>query len=142
MDTELTHQAEQQLTELAEQFAHWRATKVNRSARIPEALWAEVLRLCEVLPRSRLQRRLRLSSRDIRKRQGLDVPKRQRQHSRPAPVAAAFVEVTEALSPSPPLASTGAELVFERADGARLQLRFSGAVADLTPVVQSFWATR
>ena len=141
MDSELTHQAEQQLTALAEQFAHWRATKANRSARIPEALWAEVLRLCEVLPRSRLQRRLRLSSRDIRKRQGLDVPKRKRPAQ--APVTAAFVEITEAVSPPPPPpVSTGAELVFERADGARLQLRFSGAVADLTPVVQSFWATR
>ena len=140
MDNELTHKAEQQLTELAEQFAHWRATKVNRSARIPEALWAEVLRLCEVLPRSRVQRRLRLSSRDIRKRQGLEVPKRKR--SAPPPVATTFVEVTEAISPPTSPASTGAELVFERADGARLQLRFSGAVADLTPVVQSFWATR
>ena len=139
MDNELTMTAEQQLTTLAKEFEAWRTAKASRGARIPERLWAEVLRLCEYLPRSHVQRRLRLSSRDIRKRQGLEVPTRKR--CKTSPMAAQFVEVTEAVSPPIPTVLTGAELVFERADGARLQLRYSGAIAELTPLVQSFWVT-
>jgi hypothetical protein len=124
--------SEQRLSDLAERFAQWRATKPRRTAAIPEALWAEVVALSAVLPRRRLCRVLRLSDTDLQKRLGLELPP---PPPRAGATPAAFIEV---LAPPTPALLAGSELTVERPDGARLRLRYTGAVAELAAFVQPF----
>ena len=140
MADSLSVDGEQQLAELSNRFSHWRAVKTYRGDPIPEALWAEVIELSQVVPRRRLCRTLRLSDTDLKKRLGMAVPRRS-----PPPARATdqpeFVELTEVLGPNvAPLPV--AELAVERADGVCLRLRHAGAVAELIPFVQQFLASR
>ena len=136
----LSVDGEHQLAELSNRFSHWRAVKTYRCDPIPEALWAEVIELSQVVSRRRLCRTLRLSDTDLKKRLGIAMPRR----STPPACATdqpAFVELTEALGPNvapPPVA----ELAVERGDGACLRLRHTGAVVELMPFVQQFLASR
>lgn len=141
MVNELAKNAEQQLAELGEQFAQWRSTKTRRGEPIPERLWTQALALCERLPRSQIRRRLRLSDRDFKKRQGLDVSKA-KESSASALEATSFIELTEAVSWHEPSALARAEMLLERPDGTRLQLRYSGAVSEMTPIVDRFLRAR
>lgn len=140
MIDELTTTAEQRLGELAERFKQWRATKTRRAEPIPESLWAEALELSELLPRRQVSRTLRLSDHDLQKRQGqgVAVPRQLMSETK----TLHFVELNEAVLPHEPNPSTRAEMTFERPDGARLQLRYSGAVAELSPLVHSFLTLR
>ncbi len=140
MVNELAKNAEQQLAELGEQFAQWRSTKTRRGEPIPERLWAQALALCDRLPRSQIRRCLRLSDRDFKKRQGLEVSQAKEVASELEAVS--FIELTESASWRGPSALARAELLLERPDGARLQLRYSGAAAEMTSIVDHFLATR
>ena len=118
MATEPILQAERALTDLAEQFGHWRRTRATAQARIPPALWDQAVELTAVLPCAHVAKRLRLSPTDLKKR----CP------ARPASIPAeaalpypGFVEVTaHGFGP----AASGAMLIeVERPDGARLRLQ-------------------
>ena len=61
-------QAEQQLTDLADQFAHWRQDRTYRFAPIPLSLWEQAIALTTVLPLASVAKRLRLRERDLQKR--------------------------------------------------------------------------
>ena len=131
---------EQQLSTLAERFTHWRATKRHRGDPIPESLWADVCSLSKVLPQRQICRVLRLSDRDVQKRLGVDVipPK---PHPKPTQ-SVTFIDMTEAVTTYPPTSATVTEVAVERPDGARFQLHYSGDIAQLAPLVESFLTAR
>lgn len=129
---------EQRLCDLAERFQHWRATKTRRGDPIPESLWAEVRALSDVLPQRQICRTLRLSDSDVKKRLGAGQSTSRQRSAQ----AVSFIEMTDAVSRCVPAPSAVADVAFERADGARLQLRYSGSVADLVPLVHSFLTAR
>ena len=134
MSHDLTTQAEQSLSKLAGRFEHWRRTRTNTHERIPESLWAEAVSLTQTLPIGRVARRCRLSPTDLKKRcQASNVPTTIHSHS-PEP---AFVEL-----PSPGVwATPGDEPVLvelERADGARMRLRYRHTPPPLASLVQAF----
>ena len=68
MATESPLQAETALAELAEQFEDWRRSRTTGQERIPPSLWDQAVALSTVLPCSRVARRLRVRSTDLRKR--------------------------------------------------------------------------
>ncbi|MCB0122947.1 MAG: hypothetical protein KDE58_11920 [Caldilineaceae bacterium] len=132
--------AEQQLLALAERFAHWRTTKRHRGDPIPEALWAEVGSLSNRLPQRHICRVLRLSDRDVQKRLGPGGVA-----TKPQPTstqALTFIDMTEALSTHTPPSVGVTEVAVERPDGARFQLHYTGDIAQLAPLVQSFLTAR
>lgn len=129
-------QAEEQLSQVAQQFAQWRQNRGNpRGSRIPASLWAEALTLAEVLPPTRVARSLKLKPHTLKRRRG--------DHGRP-PVSPrpspspAFVEVT----PEPrPRGTT--EVEIQRPDGACLRIRSAEAVpAALAAIVHTFLEPR
>lgn len=132
--------AEQQLLALAERFAHWRATKKHRGDPIPEALWAQVRSLSQVLPQRQICRVLRLSDRDVQKRLGVDVSPTPRPPTPTQPIT--FIDMTEAVSTHTSTSTAVTEVAVERPDGARFQLHYRGDVAQLAPLVQSFLMAR
>jgi hypothetical protein len=121
-------QAEAALERLADQFTHWRQSRPQRE-RIPSAWWAQAVSLTDVLPVSRVAKRLGLGLADLKKRRG----------SPPAAAASAapltFVEVTAVRSRPTP----GVELEVQRPDGVRLRLTAGEATPALTALVQTFW---
>ena len=60
MHTMTSAQAEQQLADLAEQFAQWRQQRTYRFAPFPRPLWAHAHALTAVLPLADVAKRLRL----------------------------------------------------------------------------------
>ena len=68
MTTESPLQVETALAELAEQFEDWRRSRTTGQERIPPSLWDQAVALSTVLPCSRVARRLRVRSTDLRKR--------------------------------------------------------------------------
>src|SRR5262245_37501034 len=52
-------QAEHQLDQLAGQLEHWRQTRPQAGAHIPEPLWAQAVALAAVLPPTRVAKQLR-----------------------------------------------------------------------------------
>ena len=56
------------LADLAEQFERWRQSRATGQERIPPSLWDQAVALSTVLPCSRVARRLRVRSTDLRKR--------------------------------------------------------------------------
>jgi hypothetical protein len=64
-------QAEEHLSDVAQQFAQWRRSRSNpHGSRIPEPLWAEALTLAEVLPLTRVARQLGLKPCTLKRRRG------------------------------------------------------------------------
>src|SRR5262252_3930246 len=61
-------QAEQHLTDLADQFAHWRQQRTYRFAPIPLPLWEQAIALTAVLPLASVAKRLGVRGRDLHKR--------------------------------------------------------------------------
>jgi hypothetical protein len=128
-------QAEEHLSDVAQQFAQWRRSRSNpHGSRIPEPLWAEALTLAEVLPLTRVARQLGLKPCTLKRRRGdpagpaVSVPPQ-----RPAP----FVEVTAAA-----WHPATAEVEVQRPDGARLRIAYHDAVPSLAPLLQTFLESR
>ena len=122
MTTELSLQAEAALADLAEQFERWRQTRATGQERIPPRLWDQAVALSTVLPGSRVARRLRVRSTDLRKRALVKPAPDTPEGTGPTP---AFVEV-----PAPwvePAASGAALIEVERPDGVRLRVRYRDA---------------
>ena len=107
-------QAEHQLDQLAGEFEHWRQTRPQAGARIPEPLWAQALALAAVLPPTRVAKQLRIKIAQLHRRLAAQP---QLGASTPPPD---FVEV-----PFPPAALPGhgdLRVELQRPDGARLAL--------------------
>jgi hypothetical protein len=123
-------QAEEHLSHLAQQFAQWRQNRTNpRGSRIPEPLWAEALRLAQVLPLTRVARHLGLKPHALKRRCG--------DHGKPRvtarPLHAAFVEVTADAGHA-----ATAEVEGHRPDGTRLRIAYHAAAPALAPLLQTF----
>jgi len=128
-------QAEEHLSQVAQQFAQWRQSRANpRGSRIPESLWAEAIALAEVLPPTRVARHLGLKPYALKRRRG--------DPGRP-PVTphlahtAAFVEV----SPEPREVTT-TEVELQRPDGTRLRITYHDAAPALAPLLHVFLEPR
>jgi hypothetical protein len=128
-------QAEEHLSQVAEQFAQWRQSRTNpRGARIPEPLWAEAIALAEVLPPPRVARHLGLKPQALQRRRGdRDSPA----VSLPPACSTAFVEVT---TEATRMATT--EVEVQRPDGARLRITYPEAAPALAPLLQTFLEPR
>ena len=114
--------AEQALSDLAEQFAHWRRTRPDAHARIPQPLWDQAIALSRVLSDSKVAKRLRLSQTDLKKRrlaQPASAPLAAPLAAPPAPMT--FVELTPG-QPWPGASSEPLVVEFDRPDGARMRL--------------------
>ena len=120
------------LEQLAERFAHWRQYRATPRERIPDLLWEQAISLCQTRPPSRVAKRLRLGTSDLKKRCPAPEP------SLAPPVAMepplGFVEVQPASWPQ----SGGVQLEMHRADGTRLQLASQDASAPLAELIRTF----
>jgi hypothetical protein len=133
MATESPLHAEAALAELAEQFEDWRRSRTTGRERIPPRLWDQAVALSTVLPCSRVARRLRVRSTDLRKRALVEPAPVTTEGTAPTP---AFVEVPV---PWPGLAASGAALIeVERPDGVRLRLHYRTAPPPLATLLRAF----
>ena len=126
-------QAEQQLTDLADQFAQWRQQRTYRFAPIPLPLWEQAIALTALLPLTVVAKRLGLRGSDLKKRCAV---RPEGSCAEPTPSTEGFVEVAAASSwplPAPPT-----EIELHRADGARLWIRSHEAPLPLTALVRTF----
>lgn len=126
-------QAEDQLRHVAQQFTQWRQRRTPPRGRIPQPLWAQAVALTQVLPLSRVAKRLGLCPQRLRQRGG---GKAVAGGAPAQPVTPSFVEVT------PAWRSPTAEVEVQRADGARLRIIYSEATPALAPLLQTFLETR
>jgi hypothetical protein len=126
--------AEDELTQLANRFAHWRQSRATRRARIPQALWDQAVSLTAVLPTSRVAKRLGLCPNDLKKR--CCTPP-----AAPAPEALpttlSFVEVTAASS----WLATSAEVELHKPDGTRMRIAYHEPQPSLAALVRTFLET-
>jgi hypothetical protein len=128
--------AEQQLAQLANQFAHWRQSRTTRFEHIPAPLWEQAIALSQVLPLAQVAKRLRLRGSDLKKRCG--APPAPGVAATPA-TALSFVEV-----PSPPAWPPGlpaTEIDLQRADGARLRIHCHEPQVPLAALLRTFLET-
>ena len=133
MKTMTPAQAEHQLTDLADQFAHWRQHRTTRFEHIPSSLWEQAITLTAVLPLASVAKRLRLRGRDLQKRYAA---RHEGPGAEPLPPALDCVEVP-ASSPWPrPAPPT--EIELHRADGARLWIRLHEPQLPLAALVRTF----
>ena len=137
-------QAEQHLTDVAEQFAQWRQQRTYRFAPIPRPLWEQAIALTAVLPLAYVAKCLQLRGRDLQKRcaaqdEGPCAEPGADGSGPPTPAAVSFVEVP---APSPwPLSAPPTEIELHRADGARLWIRSHEAQLPLAALVRAFLET-
>jgi hypothetical protein len=134
--TEMTEaQAEDALRQLAQHLAHWRQSRPTpRGHRIPEPLWAEAITLAQILPLTRVAKRLGLKRQTLRRRVAAVQPAA----ASPCPPTPAFVEVKATAAWRSPTA----EVEVQRADGARLRITYSEAAPALAPLLQTFLESR
>jgi hypothetical protein len=120
-------QAEAHLRHVTQQFAQWRQHRPTpRGYRIPNPLWAEAVRLAQVLPLTRVAQQLGLKPAALKRQRaalrtmgGASVP----------PAASPFVEVSAgAWGPAP------VEVEVQRPDGVRLRLHYRDPAPVLTLV--------
>lgn len=126
-------QAEQQLTDLADRFAHWRQQRTYRFAPIPRPLWEQAIALTALLPLTVVAKRLGLRGSDLQKRCAV---RPEGSCAEPTPATEGFVEVPAASAwprPAPPT-----EIELHRADGARLWMRSHEAPLPLIALVRTF----
>ena len=117
-------EATQRLHALQGEFDRWRQSRRGPGERIPEALWAKAVELSRVLPTSRVAKPLRLSQTALRDRRLGKAAKRAKP-AKSAPPPVAFVELPGGAPARGGEATAPISVELERADGARLRLRFS-----------------
>jgi len=128
-------QAEDELRHLAQRFAQWRHRRPTPRGRIPKSLWAQAVALSQVLPVSRVAKRLSLCPTRLKKRwEGQ--PSTARSTALPTPRTFVEVRTTAVWPPST------TEVEVQRADGARLRLTYGDANPALVPLVQTFLESR
>jgi hypothetical protein len=122
--------AEAALQQLVTHFMHWRQQRATpRGSRIPDALWAEAVRLTQVLPLTQVAKQLTLKPAALRRHAGVPSVPHLPQPRRPP----AFVEVTARAEPPPTT-----EVEVHRPDGTRLRISYSEASPALAPLLQTF----
>jgi hypothetical protein len=131
----LPAQAEAHLSHVAQQFAQWRQHRPTpRGYRIPDSLWAEALRLAQVLPLTRVAKRLCLKPQALKRRRA----ERGTTAGPPGPpFAPQFVEVTAGV-----WRPATAEVEIQRPDGTRLRITYGDTVPALVALVQAFLEPR
>jgi hypothetical protein len=107
-------QAEDLLTDLAQQFAQWRASRTTPRGRIPQPRWAQAVALSQRLPLARVAKQLGLTPHTLKRRRAetgaVTVP--------PSPPRSSpFVEVQ-----APAWHTPTAEVEVQRTDGTRLRI--------------------
>ncbi len=136
MKTVTRAHAEHELAQLAQRFDHWRHSRPTPRPRIPQSLWDQAVSLTAVLPVSRVAKRLRLSTNDLKQHCAAKSP----MHAAEAASAAVgFVEVTAASAWPIPLPST--EIELQRVDGARLRIHVHELQLPITALVRTFLET-
>ena len=129
MKIETPLHTDHQLDQLADQFEHWRQTRLHPSERIPQRLWQQAAALARVVPYSRVAQHVRVSPSDLKKH--MSTPR----GSKPA-TSPRFVEVPPTLVWSS--ATQLMEIELERPDGARLRLRCPESTSPVAAVVRAF----
>jgi hypothetical protein len=133
----MTHAyAEHQLAQLAQRLDHWRRCRTTPRSRIPQPLWDQAVSLAAVLPVSRVAKRLRLSTNDLKKRCAAKPAARS---AEAPPAALGFVEVPAAAVWPIPTPST--EIELQRADGARLRIHAHELQLSIAALVRTFLET-
>lgn len=120
------------LEQLAERFAHWRQCRATARERIPVFLWDQATALCRTRPPSRVAKRLRLCTGDLKKRCQAPEPSPSLPVAMEAPLG--FVEVGNASWPQ----SCAVQIEMHRPDGTRLQLVCQDASAPLAELIRTF----
>ncbi len=137
MKMETSTHAAHTLTQLAQQFDHWRQHRTTRAERIPQPLWEQAVALTAVLPLSRVAKCLRISWRDLHQH---CVAQDITSTAEAPPAAQGFVELPIApLSWSLPPLSAAVEL--HRADGARMRIQTHSSQLPLERLVKTFLET-
>ena len=129
-------QAEQQLTDLADQFAQWRQQRTYRFAPIPLPLWEQAIALTAVLPLASVAKRLGVRGRDLHKRCAV---RPEGSCAEPTPSTEGFVEVPP--TSVWPLPTSGIEIELQRPDGTRLRLHAHEPQPPLVALVRTFLET-
>jgi hypothetical protein len=117
-----------QLAVLAQQFTPWRQSRTTPRGRIPQPLWAQAVRLAQVLPCARVATHLGLTPQALTRRHDA---LRNRPALPPSPQAPPFVEVSAAWRPP----TTEGEV--QRPDGTRLRIVYREAAPALVPLRQT-----
>lgn len=120
------------LEDIREKFEGWRATRKNRSERIPAALWQSAAVLTQDYPLHIVAKELGLNSNDLKKQ----VQKYRGKYSAQSRTPSDFIELSCDL---PSIAST--ECIVELADpaGARMRISMKGNSLDVPGLITSFW---
>jgi hypothetical protein len=126
-------QAEEALTHLTHQFAHWRQSRTTPRGRIPKPLWAQATTLAQVLPCTRVAKHLGLTPQALKRRRDA---LRRTSALPPSPQPPPFVEVAAAWG----LPTT--EVEVQRPDGTRLRVTYRETAPALVPLLQPFLAAR
>jgi hypothetical protein len=125
MNTLTNSHGEQELTQLAARFEHWRQHHTSLAEPIPQSLWDQAVSLTTLLPRSRVARHSRVSGQALKHR---CVAQPTAASARPASATDSGVSLTaldfvEVTSPSNwPLPTSSTEIELQRVDGARLRM--------------------
>jgi hypothetical protein len=136
MKTMAPAHAEHELAQLAQRFDHWRHRRPTPRPRIPQALWDQAVALTAVLPVSRVVKRLRLSTNDLKKHCAATPAVHAAEATR---AALGFVEVTAVSAWPSPIRRT--EIDLQRADGARLRIHVHALPLPLAAWVRTFLET-
>jgi hypothetical protein len=136
MKTVTPAHAEHELARLAQHFDHWRHSRPTPRPRIPQSLWDQAVALTAVLPISRVAKRLRLSTNDLKKHCTATPAMCAAQAT---PAALDFVEVTAATVW--PLSTPHTAIELQRADGARLRIQAHELPCPIAALVRTFLET-
>jgi hypothetical protein len=126
-------QAEEALLHVTQQFAQWRQSRTTARGRIPKPLWAQAVRLAQVLPCTRVVKELGLTPQALRRR--CDAVRNTPILIPPSPLPH-FVEVTAAWRPPT------TEVEVQRPDGTRLRITYHEATPVLVPLLHTFLEPR
>lgn len=135
MSTPQISSAEQELAELSERFAHWRATRANPQERIPEVLWDEAIRVSSRLPNSRVAKTLHLSPGQLKRRR---LAQQGAGTTEALEATPNFVELTPVWPVPGGAGDTATEVELERPDGARLRIRYRQSPPSWVQLMTSF----
>lgn len=122
-----------QLTQLAQRFAHWRQHRPSPKARIPQALWDDAVSLAlnSHLSASRVAKHLGLCTSDLKKRYPDAAVASAKRQCQPF---VSFVHIT----PTTTWLAPAVEVDLKRTDGTQLHLSYHQGVPELRELIRTF----